>query len=236
MTFAVDQLQGGHNFYGYLAGILCLSSVIPRPIGDPGNARTFDFPVLYEVVDRVSFKQILDRDDSVLPYIIEAASRLEQKGARFILTTCGLYAPLQRSIAARLTVPFISSALHAVPFLQSLLPKDQRVGLLTGHAGLLSDAHVQPSGYRLSEVRVLGMENYPEFRRVVLEGASELHFERMRLDAANAAAALLRENGDVGMVVLECPNLIPFRADIQAVTGLPVYDIVSLASLIASGF
>lgn len=236
MDCRTGQLSGGRSYYGYQAGILCLPSAIPRPVGDPGNAQTFDFPVLHEVVEGVSFRQILDRDHAALPHIIDAANKLETKGVRFILSTCGLYAPLQRAIAARLSVPFIGSALHAVPFLHSLLPADQRIGVLTGHAGLLCDEHVVPSGFRLADVCVHGMEDYPEFRRVVLEGAQDMDFERMQRDATSAASALTKACEGIGMLVLECPNLVPFRASIQAATGLPVYDIVSLAGLIASGF
>lgn len=236
MAYRTERLSGGSSHYGHVAGVLCLPSVIPRPVGDPGHAQTFEFPVLHEVVENVTFRQVLDRDHGTLPHIVKAANRLEAKGVRFILSTCGLYAPLQGPIAAQLRVPFIGSALHAVPFLQSLLPGGQRIGVLTGHAGLLQDEHVMPSGYRLADVCIQGMEDYSEFRRVVLEGAREMNFRRMRREAMNAASALVGADDRVGMLVLECPNLVPFRADIQAATGLPVYDVVNLASLIASGF
>lgn len=236
MVFRAEQLSGGRSYYGHVAGILCLPSVIPRPVGDPGNAQTFDYPVLHEVVDNVTFRQLLDRDRGALPHIVKAASRLEARGVRFILSTCGLYAPLQGSIAAQLRVPFIGSALHAVPFLQSLLPGGQRIGVLTGHAGLLQDEHVMPSGYRLSDVSIRGMEDHSEFRRVVLEGGREMNFRRMRREAMTAALALVSTDDRIGMLVLECPNLVPFRGDIHAVSRLPVYDVVNLANLIASGF
>lgn len=236
MRYGAQQLKGGSSQYGYLAGVLCLSSMIPRPVGDPGHAQTFEYPMVHQVVEGLTFKQLLDRDESSLDKILQAAKTLEAKGVRFITTSCGLYAPFQKRIAEQLCVPFISSALHAVPFLQSLLPVGKCIGVLTGHAGLLQDEHLVASGYRLADVRVQGMEGYPEFRRVVLEGAQDMNLESMRREAAEAACTLVQENADVAMLVLECPNLIPFRADIQASAQRPVYDIVNLAGWIASGF
>ena len=36
----------------------------------------------------------------------------------------------------------------------------------------------------------------------------------------------------IGAIVLECTNMPPYRADIQHLTGLPVFDIVSLVRMI----
>ena len=37
---------------------------------------------------------------------------------------------------------------------------------------------------------------------------------------------------DVGAIVLECTNMPPYTADIQRETGRPVFDIVSLVTLV----
>ena len=46
--------HGGRPFYGVAIGVLLLDTRFPRPPGDVGNAETFDFPVLYRVVERAT--------------------------------------------------------------------------------------------------------------------------------------------------------------------------------------
>lgn len=42
---------GGYNTYGFDIGILMLDSSFPRIEGDVGNARTWNYPVLYKKVE-----------------------------------------------------------------------------------------------------------------------------------------------------------------------------------------
>ena len=231
-----DQVDGGRTHYGQVAGILSLCSSIPRLPGDPGHAQTFEFPVVHAVVERVTIEHLLNIDESCLEPIIAAARQLQEKGVHFITTSCGLYAPFQRLIADSLDIPFLSSGLQMVPLLQGFLPSHLKVGLITGHSGLLSNDHLRASGFKLEDVQVKGMEDYPEFRRVVLEGAQNMDVKKLRRDVSNAAASLKNCSGKLGRVVLECPNLVPFRLEIQQVLKVPVFDIVSLAAFFASGY
>lgn len=48
-----ERITGGRNVYGYDIGVLMLDSVFPRICGDIGNAKTWDFPVLYKKVEGV---------------------------------------------------------------------------------------------------------------------------------------------------------------------------------------
>jgi Asp/Glu/hydantoin racemase len=123
-----------------------------------------------------------------------------------------------------------------IPLLERMLPAGKRVGVLTGHAGLLHQRHLEPVGADLSRVAVAGMEAEPEFARVVLGGEQQLHPACMRDDTVRAAERLCRDNPDVGAVVLECTNLVTYRSDVQRATGLPVYDALSLVDMTASGF
>jgi len=54
------------------------------------------------------------------------------------------------------------------------------------------------------------------------------------LDAANVPA-LQANTPDLGAVVLECTNMVPYAADIQAATGLPTYSILSFITWFQSG-
>jgi Asp/Glu/hydantoin racemase len=42
----------------------------------------------------------------------------------------------------------------------------------------------------------------------------------------------MADHPDVGAIVLECTNMPPYAADVQRATGVPVFDIISLVSLV----
>ena len=45
---------GGKNVFGHAIGILMLESRFPRIPGDVGNATTWNFPVLYKVIENAT--------------------------------------------------------------------------------------------------------------------------------------------------------------------------------------
>ncbi|MBI1964442.1 MAG: hypothetical protein HYS37_13825 [Candidatus Rokubacteria bacterium] len=53
-----------------------------------------------------------------------------------------------------------------------------------------------------------------------------------REEHVRVARRLVAEHPDVGAIVLECTNMPPYAADVQRATGLPVFDIVSLVTLL----
>ena len=46
-------VYGGKTFYGFDIGIIMLNTTFPRTVGDVGNVGTWNFPVLYEVVEKI---------------------------------------------------------------------------------------------------------------------------------------------------------------------------------------
>ena len=49
---------------------------------------------------------------------------------------------------------------------------------------------------------------------------------------SSVAHISLAAHPEVGAIVLECTNMPPFRADVQAATGLPVFDVTSLIRMV----
>ena len=60
----------------------------------------------------------------------------------------------------------------------------------------------------------------------------ELDVDLAREEHVRVARRLLSEHPDVGAIVLECTNMPPYAADIQRETGLPVFDMVSLVTMV----
>ncbi len=77
------------------------------------------------------------------------------------------------------------------------------------------------------------MEHSSEFNKVVIKGSSELDVGQMRQGVQDAASGLLAKT--IGAVVLECTNLISYRADIQKILNVPVFDLVSMIEFYVSG-
>ncbi len=62
------RLKGGYTNYGESIGILMLDTRFPRPPGDIGNARSYDFPVRYKIVRNAYTDRIMGHspDGSIL--------------------------------------------------------------------------------------------------------------------------------------------------------------------------
>jgi hypothetical protein len=164
------------------------------------------------------------------------AKTLESRGVRFIATSCGLFAPFQKVIGDQLGVPFLSSALQVVSCLGGFVPQGKTVCVFTAHSGLLKEEHLSGSGFGLDDVMVKGMQDYPEFARIVIEGGKDIDPEKLRLEVRDAASDVAKNNTKIALVVLECPNLATFRSEIQRALRAPVFDIVNLTNFFASGY
>lgn len=229
-----DRFPGGRPYYGAVAGILVFDSAAPRAPGDPGHAATFSFPVLYQVIQGFTFEDLRTYAPERLTPVLDAALRLQERGVHFIITDCGLFSLYQRELSATLDVPFVGSSLSLIPFVLSTLTPTQKVGILTGHTTYLSKAHLQAVGADLDRLAIEGMENCAEFVRVVMNGGSELDLGALRHGTLDAANRLLQREPHIGALILECPNLATFRADLVAALGIPVFDVVSVADLFAT--
>lgn len=228
--------KGGKAIYGAPLGILMLDARFPRIPGDMGNATTWPFPVLYRVVQGATPEQVVLRGAAgLLPDFIAAAKELVLLGAEAITTNCGFLSLFQREIAEAVAVPVATSSLMQVPWVQATLPPGERVGIVTVSAQTLTAAHLSAAGVPL-DTPIAGTENGREFFRVLIKAEKEdLDVALARQDVVGAGVQLVRSNPSVGAIVLECTNMPPYAAALQAELGLPVYDIYSMISWFHNG-
>ena len=230
----VGRVRGGYNQYSFSVGILMLDTRFPRVPGDMGNAATFPFPVRYHRVEGAAPDLVVRRGAAgLLPAFIEGARRLESEGVGAITTNCGFLVKFQAELAGSVSVPVFTSTLLLVPLVHRMLPPGRRVGLMTVSAATLTAEHLRGAGIGEDvPLAVAGMEGEKEFTRVLLGDELELDVELAREEHVRVARRLVAEHPDVGAIVLECTNMPPYAADIQRATGLPVFDIVSLVTLL----
>ena len=228
--------RGGKAIYGAPLGILMLEARFPRIPGDMGNAGTWPFPVLYRGVSGASPDRVVMKGaEGLLPDFIAAGRELISLGAEAITTNCGFLALFQRELAAALHVPVATSALMQVPWVQATLPPGKRVGIVTVCAQSLTPAHLAGAGVPL-DTPIAGTEHGREFFRVLIRAESEdMDIDLARQDVVDAALALAARHPDVGAIVLECTNMPPYAAAVQAATRLPVHDIFSMISWFHAG-
>jgi aspartate/glutamate racemase len=228
--------RGGKAIYGAPLGILMLEARFPRIPGDMGNGATWPFPVLYRVVPGATpEKVVLGGAAGLLPDFIEAAQELVRLGAEAITTNCGFLSLFQREIAAAVSVPVATSALIQVPWVQATLPPGKRVGLVTVSGSTLSPAHLEAAGVPL-DTPLVGTESGREFFRVLIKAEKEdMDVALAERDVVEAGKELVARHPDVGAIVLECTNMPPYAAVLQAEVGLPVYDIYSMITWFHAG-
>ena len=217
-------------------GILMLDSRFERPPGDPGNAASWPFPVLYAVVAGASpAKVVLHGAPGLLPDFIAAGRELVARGAAAIATSCGFLSIFQREMAQALGVPVATSALLQVPWAQATLAPGRRVGVITACAATLTPAHLAAAGAAV-DTPVTGLECGAELYRVLVAGEKDdIDPQAAQRDVLAAGRQLLADHPEVAAVVLECTNLPPYASALQAAIGMPVYDVHSMISWLHAG-
>jgi hypothetical protein len=227
------RVKGGQNIFGFSIGILMLDTQFPRIPGDMGNASTFSFPVLYHRVRGASPDRVVRHGQrELLPAFIEGARTLEREGVRAVTTNCGFLAKFQSEVAASVSIPVFTSSLMLVPLVHRMLPPGRAVGIMTVDASSLRPEHYTGAGIKDIPIVVAGMETEKEFTRVMLDNELELDVEAARQEHLTVARRLIESHPEIGALVLECTNMPPYRADIQAATGLPVFDITTLVRMV----
>ena len=114
----------GRYVYGATVGILQLPANIPMLPGDMGNPTTFDFPVLYELIEEIDPFWVLATEPHpvVMDKVIAACKRLTVQGVTTIIGNCGFFANYQPEVSISLDpgVQFFNGSLVQVPTIQEL--------------------------------------------------------------------------------------------------------------------
>ena len=227
--------RGGKAVFGARLGILMLEARFPRIPGDMGNASTWPFPVLYKVVRGASPQRVVrERAAGLLPAFLDAAKELVDLGADGITTNCGFLSLYQDEIARHVGVPVATSSLMQAPFIQRTLPPGtarrhpdrQR---LNPHPGTFEGRRGR-SGYTRCRHRA-----GREFTRVIIADELEMNVGAAERDILDAGEDLVTRHPEVGAVLLECTNMVPYARALREYLSLPVFDIYSFMSWFHAG-
>lgn len=226
-----DGIQG-QQVGGYSVGIVYIEQInYPILPGNVVNANTYDFPVRMQAVKNLTNDRLFNNDKTIANDVIDAAkSMVENDGCRAICSACGFFGNFQKEVASALDVPFAMSSLVQLPWIKSLITPGKKVGILTANGGALNSTLFENCGIHESvykDIVVRDMLQSKEFAAVVdMRGHMDNAIAREEIIAA--AKSLVEENDDLGAILLECSDMPPYAAEIQAVTQLPVFDFITL--------
>ena len=228
-------LQGGPNIYGFAIGILSLDSNFAKVPGHIKNATTFDFPVTYKIIKDARIPELMGQPDRTLlePFIEAARELIRDEGVRAITGSCGFLAVFQKEIADAVVVPVFISSLIQVPIVYHMLRSDQKVGVMVATKSGLTPEHLSAVGADHVPVCIAGMDGQKEFCEVIMEqNKQQLDITKLEGEITSVAESMVRENPEVGAIVLECTDMPPFAHLIQKAVNLPVFDLITLTNMV----
>lgn len=208
-------------------GILMLDTRFPRIVGDIGNARSFDFPVIFRRMEGIGPADAVTTHPDrprVLAALEANARALAAEGAVGLSTSCGFLALYQDDLSARSPVPVATSALLHIKRLAG-----KRVGVLTASARNLTPAHFAAVGAP-SDTPFVGLPEGSSFARTFIGNATTLDRDQVEREVVAAAHDLVARYPGIDTIVFECTNLPPYKKAVRDATGLTVFDVLDLLS------
>jgi len=232
----------GRYVYGPTVGILQLPANIPMLPGDMGNPTTFNFPVLYELIEEIDPFWVLAAEPHpvVMEKVIAACKRLTMQGVRSIIGNCGFFANYQPEVAKSLDpgVQFFNGSLMQVPMLLNSVGSDKKVGVLTANAELLIPSpalkNCGVSDKDMSRVVIVGNEKGKEMNRITGETGS-FNPRALEQELVALATKMIEDHPDIGAVVLECTEFPPYAHAIQDAIRRSVWDFVTMTNFMHAG-
>ena len=166
--------------------------------------------------------------------MVAAAKELEADGVRAIVTCCGFFSTVQDVLARAVRIPVFTSPLILLPLLLRMISPERKIAVVTASKPHLTNEFFHAGGLTsLDRITVVGAESASEFTEIHMGGTRiEMDLSRLEQQIVGIVEKQVRENGDLGMILLECTTFPTFAAAIQERTELPVVDYVRFIEFI----
>jgi len=218
----------GQTVAGCPVGIIHIDQVwYPLVPGNVVNAWTFDFPVRYQAVEGLDVATLFGpAAQDVTDQVLAACHALRRTGVRAIAGACGFFGRYQAVVAEAMDVPVGLSPLVQLPWVEAVTGGG-RIGVLTADSASQDGRLLAACGVAdASNLVIAYLQDAPEFS-AILQGRGEFDHEAVRDEVVTAARRLCADH-DVAALLLECSDLPPYAAALQAATGKPVFDFTTL--------
>jgi Asp/Glu/hydantoin racemase len=193
---------------------------------------TYPFVVKRRIIRGATVERMTSGSGNLLETVLDTARELEVEGVDAIMGNCGFLSLFQKDLQKNVSVPVITSCLLLVPIVSRMIPHGRRVGILTYRSDTLTEAHFRGAGWSSREipVAIVGVEDQNAWR-LFRTPEHPFHSQALERELLEVSRRLIVKNPDVGALVLECTVMPVFGQRIQEETGLPVFDITLLASM-----
>ncbi|MFR0874431.1 MAG: aspartate/glutamate racemase family protein [Bilophila wadsworthia] len=213
------RIPSGYLYYDTPIGILCLDTLFPKPPGQLRNPLTFDFPDVCRVLRGVGAKEIMSSTSAQLETLfVDAAPRTSGTGSKPSPEAAASWPCFRRPWPApfpsRCSCPALSRSRSSIP----CTARAACIGVLTAHSGSLTPEHFRQAGVpdaQIDALAIAGMENFPVFRKTILEGPRPSHGHGRRGREIGAAAARHDGRAAAGRPAAPMPGSSVFARTVQ---------------------
>jgi hypothetical protein len=219
---------------GAKIGIMLLETTPDRLDGSLARPDTFACDVKYDTVEGIWVDQILSALPAHTPSFVQAAQRLESSGADVLITNCGYSIAYQAAVQRSVRIPAALSSLMLLPLLDALRAPGRKIGVLTYDAIRLTEAHLRAAWpqYHRDALAIGGFQGTKSWSDMARNDAV-YDVDQIKSDITNVVNALMK--ADLQFLLVECAALCAFIPYLKSIAGIPVFDIVSLATFVSSG-
>ncbi len=107
------------------------------------------------------------------------------------------------------------------------------MAVLTAKAAALKPEHLAAAGItRTDNLHVHGLEGCPQWSKIFTSPDEDMDLEAVRGEILGVALDAVRTHPRTAAFVLECTDLPPFAAAIRNMTGLPVFDFITMVNTV----
>jgi len=213
---------------GFPVGIIVIEDNMHLLPGNVANAQSFNFPVLYEVLEGVKADQVMGGDANIGERVIAGGQKLIKRGARVVLGACGSFANYQKQTAAELCVPTFLTVMMQVPWILPSLKPDQKIGVIAAVASALTPKVFDQSG--ITDPDRLVIDEAIKLESFMKMANCDASFDPKQLasDMTQLAKKMVDNCPEIAVILLQCSDMPPFAAAIQDGVQLPVFDMTSI--------
>ena len=130
----------------------------------------------------------------------------------------------------------LMSSLLQLPLIAASSGKTRPIGMITADdRGMGNDMLLLAGVETETPIIVKGMQERPEFKRSTLEMCGTLDSDLVEEETVAVARELLDEHPDLAAILLECSELPPYARAVQAATGVPTYDFITMIDYLYAG-
>ena len=153
---------------------------------------------------------------------------IQKEGIRCLSSGCGFFGNFQKEVSAALDIPVALSPLVMIPWIETMIKPNQKIGVLTANAGALTDKLLNSCGVKNRDRLIIrDLYNEPEFS-CIMTYRGVFDNDGVEKEVVGKAMEIMAEDEEIGAFLLECSDMPPYAHAVQSATQRPVFDFISM--------